>query len=190
MLVIAVVVALPRLFDWDGGALGPTQEWHRVLASFAILLLRHVVAGQLSTSCIWIGRRQSKQRDRAAATERARIARELHDVVAHQMTVVVAQAQGAEALVASDPDRARTALGTISETTRNALVEMRRLRRRATSRRCPLTSTSTSPARIGVRGYARLAEGAEAAGLRDVPSGSTARGQPTPRWASRCPPTG
>jgi signal transduction histidine kinase len=63
----------------------------------------------------------------AVDAERARIARELHDVVAHQMSVVVVQAQGARALIESDPDRAVAALDTISTTTREALVEMRRL---------------------------------------------------------------
>ena len=51
----------------------------------------------------------------------------LHDVVAHQMSVVVAQSQGAAAIVESNPARARTALDLIARTTRDALVELRRL---------------------------------------------------------------
>lgn len=63
----------------------------------------------------------------AAAAERARIARELHDVVAHHVSVMVVQADGAGYALQSDPDRAETALKAISATGRQALKEMRRL---------------------------------------------------------------
>ncbi|MDI2128007.1 sensor histidine kinase [Yinghuangia seranimata] len=63
----------------------------------------------------------------AAASERARIARELHDVVAHNVSVMVVQADGAAYAIDAAPDRARDALGTISTTGREALAEMRRL---------------------------------------------------------------
>ena len=61
------------------------------------------------------------------AAERARIARELHDVVAHNVSVMVVQADGGAFMVDSDPKRARQALETISETGRTALREMRLL---------------------------------------------------------------
>ncbi|GAA1525066.1 sensor histidine kinase [Actinomadura kijaniata] len=63
----------------------------------------------------------------ARAAERARIARELHDVVAHNVSVIVVQADGAAFALETDPDRARKALETIAETGRTALAEMRRL---------------------------------------------------------------
>ncbi len=63
----------------------------------------------------------------AASTERARIARELHDVVAHSLSVMVAQSDGAAYTVASDPKRAGRAMETVAETGRDALAEMRRL---------------------------------------------------------------
>jgi signal transduction histidine kinase len=63
----------------------------------------------------------------AVAEERARIARELHDVVAHTVSVMVVQAGAARRLVDGDPGRARQALGSIESTGRQALAEMRRL---------------------------------------------------------------
>jgi signal transduction histidine kinase len=63
----------------------------------------------------------------AMAAERARIARELHDVVAHNVSVMVVQADGGAFMVDTEPKRARQALETISETGRTALKEMRLL---------------------------------------------------------------
>jgi signal transduction histidine kinase len=64
---------------------------------------------------------------RAAAEERARIARELHDVVAHSMGVIVVQAGAGRRVAATEPEQARDALATIEKTGREALTEMRRL---------------------------------------------------------------
>lgn len=78
-------------------------------------------------------RRQDEERARserarvAVADERARIARELHDVVAHALGVIVMQAGGAGALADLDRERARRVLSTIEHTGRQAFAEMRRL---------------------------------------------------------------
>ncbi|MEU4230355.1 sensor histidine kinase [Nonomuraea sp. NPDC026600] len=75
--------------------------------------------------------RAERERDQqariAAAAERTRIARELHDVVAHNVSVMVVQADGAGYAIDSDPEQARQAVRTISKTGREALAEMRRL---------------------------------------------------------------
>ncbi len=63
----------------------------------------------------------------AAAAERARIARELHDVVAHNVSVIIVQADGAGYAIDSDPEQAREAMRAISNTGRQALAEMRRM---------------------------------------------------------------
>jgi signal transduction histidine kinase len=63
----------------------------------------------------------------ATATERARIARELHDVIAHHVSVMVVQADGAGYALDGNPERARRALAAISATGRQTLTEMRRL---------------------------------------------------------------
>jgi signal transduction histidine kinase len=62
----------------------------------------------------------------AVGEERARIARELHDVVAHSVGAMVVQAQGARRMLDRDPERAREALETIERTGRAALDDMRR----------------------------------------------------------------
>jgi signal transduction histidine kinase len=63
----------------------------------------------------------------AVAEERTRIARELHDVVAHSLTVMVALADGARAASGSDPAGAERALDALTETGRSALADMRRV---------------------------------------------------------------
>jgi signal transduction histidine kinase len=63
----------------------------------------------------------------AATEEKARIARELHDVIAHSVSVIVVQAAAAGDVFDSRPDQARTALQAIEQTGREALVELRRL---------------------------------------------------------------
>ncbi|MGW4729461.1 sensor histidine kinase [Streptomyces shenzhenensis] len=63
----------------------------------------------------------------AAAEERAEIARELHDVVAHSLAVMILQADGAGYALKSDPDRAGSALKAIADTGRDALEDMHRI---------------------------------------------------------------
>ncbi|GAB3164841.1 sensor histidine kinase [Myceligenerans halotolerans] len=63
----------------------------------------------------------------AAGAERARIAREMHDVVAHSLSIVIAQADGGRYAARSDPAAATRALDTIAETGRAALADMRKI---------------------------------------------------------------
>ncbi|WFE65642.1 sensor histidine kinase [Micromonospora sp. WMMD714] len=72
--------------------------------------------------------REREAEARAAVVgERARIARELHDVVAHSMAVMIVQADGARLLFDRDPETARHAVKVVADTGRQALEEMRRL---------------------------------------------------------------
>nr|WP_260173732.1 sensor histidine kinase [Nocardioides albus] len=73
-------------------------------------------------------RREAEQRAELGATqERARIAREMHDVVAHGLSVIVVQADGARYAAEQDPALAPKALETVAQTAREALAEMRQL---------------------------------------------------------------
>jgi signal transduction histidine kinase len=72
--------------------------------------------------------REREERARAAvAEERARIARELHDVVGHSVSVMTVQASGVRRLLRPDQEREREALLIVEQTGREALAEMRRL---------------------------------------------------------------
>jgi signal transduction histidine kinase len=77
------------------------------------------------------GLRAEEERERearlAVAAERRRIAREMHDVVAHSISVMVVQAAGARRILERDPGRAEAAAAEIEKTGREALLEMRRL---------------------------------------------------------------
>ena len=70
--------------------------------------------------------REAHARD-AVAAERSRIARELHDVIAHSVGVMVVQAGAAERMVPLDPDRAVAAAQAVQDCGRRALVDLRRL---------------------------------------------------------------
>jgi signal transduction histidine kinase len=72
--------------------------------------------------------REQEARERAAvADERARLARELHDVVAHSVSTMVVQAEAGESLLQRDPERARDAFISITTSGRQALGELRRM---------------------------------------------------------------
>jgi signal transduction histidine kinase len=70
---------------------------------------------------------QEEAASKAVAQERLRIARELHDVVAHSMSVIAVQAGYGQYVIDSQPGDARSALGAIQATSREALDEMRRM---------------------------------------------------------------
>ena len=63
----------------------------------------------------------------AAADERTRIAREMHDIIAHGMSTVVVQSQAAQSVVETNPDKAREVLQTIENIGRTSVDEMRRM---------------------------------------------------------------
>ncbi|MER6673895.1 sensor histidine kinase [Streptomyces sp. NPDC000983] len=88
---------------------------------------RRAYFAQLEERASRLEKEREAQAKVAVAAERARIARELHDVVAHNVSVMVVQADGAAYVLDAAPDQAKQALETISSTGRQALAEMRRL---------------------------------------------------------------
>ncbi len=97
-------------------------------------LLAGVVVRALRDQLDWLAERAERlelERDQqaslAAAAERARIAREMHDVVSHNIQVMVTLADAASAAQASDPSRAAEAMHEVSSTGRQALTDMRRM---------------------------------------------------------------
>lgn len=77
-------------------------------------------AGQLA-------RERDQQAQLATASERSRIAREMHDIVAHSLSVMIRLADGAEAMVEKDTEAALVAIRNVASTGRASLAEMRRL---------------------------------------------------------------
>ncbi|MDM7888367.1 histidine kinase [Curtobacterium sp. RHCJP20] len=112
-----------------------------VLAAFAavlLLLLLPWLAGlvrrarrsaSMSREAQLVAERDAARADRAVAVEqeRVRIARDMHDIVAHSLAVVIAQADGARYAARTDPAVADQALATISSTARSALGDVREL---------------------------------------------------------------
>jgi len=105
---------------------------------FAVILLIAVLVGinignrrRYTLALIDRAAQLVKERDQqaqlAAAAERARIAREMHDIVSHGLTVMVTLADGSAATAAAQPDRAADAMRLVAETGRQALGDMRRM---------------------------------------------------------------
>jgi signal transduction histidine kinase len=84
-------------------------------------------AEQLAQRAAQLEADQQAQARTAVAAERARIARELHDVIAHSVSVMVIQAGAAEQLLGQAPERARGPLEAVQDTGRQTIVELRRL---------------------------------------------------------------
>jgi signal transduction histidine kinase len=85
----------------------------------------HERAGALQEQSDQLMHRRAADVARAAAEERARIARDMHDVLAHAVAVMVVQAEAGPVVVRSDPDRAERTFDTIAEAGRDAMVQLR-----------------------------------------------------------------
>ncbi|MFJ7286882.1 sensor histidine kinase [Curtobacterium sp. AB451] len=100
-----------------------------LLPWLAGLVLRTRRSASMSREAQLLAERDAARADRAVAVEqeRVRIARDMHDIVAHSLAVVIAQADGARYALKADPAIADEALGTISSTARRALGDVREL---------------------------------------------------------------
>jgi signal transduction histidine kinase len=124
--VILVVVAWRQEQPWNSLALGTSALAATVLLGVTVRT-RRAYLGELEERARRLERERDQQARLAAATERARIARELHDIVAHNLAVMIALADGAAFTATVAPDRATDAMRQVSGTGRQALAEMRRL---------------------------------------------------------------
>ena len=88
---------------------------------------RRVYTRELEERAARLEREREENERRAAATEQARIARELHDIITHNVSVMTVQAAAAGDVFETQPGRAREALSSIESTGRAALTELRRL---------------------------------------------------------------
>jgi signal transduction histidine kinase len=142
-------ISLPGLCVCLAGAFVATARWVSPQTGFVQQVLQAAVLSSGTALIAWVlgdsmryrrayltnledrAARLERERDAqaqiATAAERARIARELHDVIAHNVSVMVVQADGASYALRSEPERTAQALTAISHTGRQALTEMRRL---------------------------------------------------------------
>ncbi len=88
---------------------------------------RAALTRELRANAERLEREQQERARHAAAEERNRIARELHDVVAHSVSVMVIQTQAARRVAVTDREAARDALSSVQSCGRDALIEMRRM---------------------------------------------------------------
>jgi signal transduction histidine kinase len=142
-LVVLLIGAFVLIFDWQLGTKPvPLRDalWATAGKTYPMLLVlvlayavgesarsRRTHVGVLEQRAADLEREQRQRAALAAAAERARITRELHDAVAHGLSVMVVQAQGAAAALERHPDRAAVALQHVIATGRSSLAEMRRL---------------------------------------------------------------
>ncbi|NES27134.1 histidine kinase [Micromonospora terminaliae] len=123
-----------------------TELWLLLVAAFAVgdsMRSRRAHLAAVEQRTADLAREERQRAALAVAAERARITRELHDVVAHGISVMVVQAQGASAALDRHPDRAATALQHVITTGRSSLAEMRRLL--AAGRTDPAEDTRLTP---------------------------------------------
>lgn len=129
MLEIGVVLAVAR---WAAPSFLPSFILLTGMAVAAVGLglnvrTRRAYLASVEERAAQLERERDQQGRLAAAAERARIAREMHDIVAHNLSVMIALADGAGYMSEQDPKRAAGAMEQVSQTGRHALGEMRRL---------------------------------------------------------------
>ena len=126
--VALIVLALPVSSGWDrGNSLALLVAGAGAWLVGDVMRNRRAGVADLAERTARLERERDLEAARAAAEERLRIARELHDVVAHNLSVVVVQAQAAQRILDRDLERARGVVVSIERTGREALDEMRRL---------------------------------------------------------------
>jgi len=154
--VFATLAADAVLIHLTGGGFVPSGPLVSVALCVIIAWFAGYIVRQRRRYAI---RLQDEAASKAVAEERLRIARELHDVVAHSMSVIAVQAGYGQYVIDTQPADARNALGAIQATSREALDEMRRMLgalrqadetdQRAAASSAARNAAGGSPARLG-----------------------------------------
>jgi signal transduction histidine kinase len=123
--VPALVVFLIYRPQWTALGFVTTLLAATVLAGITVST-RQAYLSELEERARRLERERDQQAEVVAAAVRARIARDMHDIVAHNLTVIVALADGAALSTGTAPERAADAMRRVAATGREALTEMRR----------------------------------------------------------------
>ncbi|TDD36254.1 sensor histidine kinase [Nonomuraea terrae] len=180
LLLAAVAYAL------TAGAGGMRTGWNEHLVVAVLLAavwgagrslrLRRAYMEELKDRAARLERAHAADTRAARAEERSRIARELHDVVAHHVSVMTVQAAAARRVLAADPELAREALTAIEHTGRLAMTEMRSIVGVLRTDAAAGTRAELGP-QPGVRDLSALVEQMREAGL---PARLVTEGEPRP----------
>ncbi len=172
MVAVASLAAALALLVIQGFILSMTGNGSGPATGVALIL---IIAWMIGISAqqrrAYTARMREQVATAAVTEERLRIARELHDVVAHSMTVVAVQAGFGEYVFDNDPSQARTALGNIQHVTREALSDMQRLLgvlRQDGTGQAGATAPGGQPDEGRAAGPARQLQLAPAPGLADL----------------------
>jgi signal transduction histidine kinase len=154
----AMALAIAVSFVLQSGITVTTSTWISSMLALAVawlagenLRIRQVRWVALEERARRLEVEREERARQAVTEERLRIARELHDVVAHSMSVIAVQAGVANHVIDSRPDLARTALATVETNSRSALVEMRRLLGVLRQENEPSASLTPAPGLADVR---------------------------------------
>jgi signal transduction histidine kinase len=127
VLLVAVGIGIFVMTDSDSASVGDVVFGIFFVGGPWATGLAVRLRGDLARSHALLKAEQEEQTRRAIAEERATIARELHDVVAHAISVTVLQSRGARRMLGRDEAEVRRALDAIEHTNTQALGDMRRL---------------------------------------------------------------
>jgi signal transduction histidine kinase len=122
-VVVMTVAAVGIVF---GDASDPADVTTGYFTGIMAWVIGDTTRGQRERAA-WLDERRSDAARQAARDERVRIARDLHDVVAHHVSVIAVQAEAAQEVLATQPERAGEAMANVADTARTALGELRRV---------------------------------------------------------------
>ena len=161
VLLVAVLLAdwgSADLVDWTGAFVTSAAAW---LLGENVRTQR-AYANEMAARAEEAERRRDDEARRAVSEERLRLARELHDVTAHHVSVMAVQAEAGQALLPADPTRAAETLARIATSARQALDDLRRLLEVLREGADPGEARSPQP---GLAALPKLAEEMQAAGV-------------------------